>query len=147
MRVYLSYNHSDADFAAAVRESLIAGGIDVWNPETKLTPGSNWLKETGRALERADAIVFILSKRALRSPFLQKEIDYALTTKRFANRVYSVATDDARVPWILRDLGVIEANGSPKLTALRLRRELRKDSKPVVKGGLVAKRSRVALKG
>jgi hypothetical protein len=76
MRVYLSYDLSDREFVAQVRERLIAGGVDVWNPETKLQPGSNWLKETGRALERADAIVFILSRRALRSPYMQKEIDY-----------------------------------------------------------------------
>lgn len=125
MHVFISHHSSDSKFAAELRELLVAAGMDVWNPETQLEPGSNWLKEAGRALERADAIVFILSKRALSSRSIQREINFALTTKRLANRVYPVVIDnEIDVPWILRDIGVIKTQGSAKIVAGRIRRLL-----------------------
>lgn len=152
MHVFISHHSSDSKFAAELRDLLIAGGIDVWNPETQLERGSNWLKEAGRALDRADAIIFILSKRALHSPWVQKEIDYALTTKRLANRVYPVVIDnDIDVPWILRDIGVIKTQGSAKIVAGRIRRSLDKShtararAKKAPKASSVPKRSRVSL--
>ena len=126
MRVYLSYDESDSKFAAELRNRLIDVGFEVWNPQTELAPGSNWLKETGRALERANAIVFVLSKRAVRSSSIQREIDHALTSKRFANRVFPVVIDDdVEVPWILRELGLIKAGGSAETVANRISRSLR----------------------
>lgn len=123
MRLYLSHVAKDLEFASALRAELVKRGFEVWNPERELAPGSNWLKETGRALERADGIVFLLSDRALESPAIQKEIDYALTTRRFANRVYPVAIGkaDAQIPWILKELGIVRATPSnPRETAARI---------------------------
>jgi hypothetical protein len=123
MRLYLSHVAKDLKFASALRAELVKRGFEVWNPEHDLAPGSNWLKEAGRALERADGIVFLLSDRALDSLFIQKEIDYALTTRRFANRIYPVTIGKgaAQIPWILKELGVVRgAMSSPRETAARI---------------------------
>ncbi len=89
---------ADLEFASALRAELVKRGFEVWNPERDLAPGGNWLKESGRALERADGIVFLLSDRALESPAIQKEIDYALTTgsDREGRRAHPVDPQRAR---------------------------------------------------
>lgn len=111
MRVFISHSASDDKFAGQVRDVLTSEGFDVWNPERDLLPGQNWLTETGRALERADAVVFLLSGDALQAPFAKREIQYVITHPKFENRVVTVrlGADMGKIPWILRNLSVINA--------------------------------------
>jgi hypothetical protein len=113
MEIYLSHTAKDKKFAAELREELVNAGLRVWNPETQIAPGANWLAVSGRALARADAIVFLLSREAVRSESIQKEIDYALTNARFKGRLIPVVIGSpSNIPWILETLPTIEAERS-----------------------------------
>src|SRR5258706_15733417 len=68
MKVYISHGDRNQKFADALRDRLTALGLDVWNPKRELYPGSNWMLEAGRALERADGVVFLFSPDVAHSP-------------------------------------------------------------------------------
>ncbi len=109
MRVFISYSTQDEPFASAIRERLSSDGFDVWNPEKKILPGENWLTKTGRALERSDAVVFLLTKYSAVSPFVLNEIEYVLGQRKFKDRVVPVFFGNPKpVPWILRKLPHVE---------------------------------------
>ncbi|MEO8383233.1 MAG: toll/interleukin-1 receptor domain-containing protein [Acidobacteriota bacterium] len=127
MRVFISHSSTDEKFADHIRDFLTKVGFQVWDPDRDLLPGSNWLTETGRALEHADAVVLLLSDASLRSEFSKREIQYVTTQQKYENRVVPVrlGTGAGKVPWILRNLSVIEApaqdpEGTARLIATRL---------------------------
>lgn len=92
-RVFLSYAHQDAEFVRSIASFLSELGEDfgytVWTDE-ELAAGSNWALEVGRALERSDAMVVLLSPAWSHSPWLRRELEYALTTKKLEGAVIPV---------------------------------------------------------
>jgi hypothetical protein len=110
MRVFISHSASENGFANAVRAALIRHGLHVWNPERELLPGDNWLLEAGRALEQADAVIFLLSADSVDSPFTQREIQYVIGQPKLEHRVFPVRVGKniRKIPWVLREL-IIEA--------------------------------------
>jgi hypothetical protein len=120
MRIFLSYEERDERFADALRSQLDDLGVNVWNPSDELFPGSNWLLETGRALERADGIVMLLSSNT-RSRWSQLEMEYVLTQRRYKRRVIPVLLKKtARIPWILRQFAIDGTSGDAAKTAQKI---------------------------
>jgi hypothetical protein len=111
MSVFLSYDSRDSRFAEQLTSRLAAENLDVWDPARELYPASNWLLESGRALERADGIVFLISKNSAQSPALRREVEYAITNVRFKDRVVPIVLSRGvkNIPWILETMGVIDA--------------------------------------
>ncbi len=89
MKFFLSFNEKDAAFADELRESLARRGLDVWNPRL-LYPGSNWLLETGRALEQSEAVIFVVSKNTVDSLSLRAEVQFVIGRLKYENRVFVV---------------------------------------------------------
>jgi hypothetical protein len=111
MHVFVSHDSHDDAFAEELRQNLTKLGLKVWNPSVELFPGSNWLLETGRALERADAVVFVVSPHSARSRWSHFEMQYALTRKRLQDRVIPVVLGQrAHVPWIMRGFSISGVN-------------------------------------
>jgi hypothetical protein len=111
MRVFISHAFEDKNAASRIGAVLEQKGFDVWDPERQLLPGSNWLKETGRALEKADAVVFLLSPESSRSA-LRYEVEYVIGRPKYENRVIPVrlSREGGKFPWILGKLSVIDAS-------------------------------------
>ncbi len=108
VRVFLSYHHKDADAAEVVRKSLERAGFDVWDPRTRLLPGEDWNKAVGEALQSARAMIVLLSPEAVESPWMKREIAYALGERRFEGRLVPVVVRPvSKVPWILAKLRVL----------------------------------------
>jgi hypothetical protein len=126
VQVFLSYSMKDEKFAGELRDQLTKLGLDIWNPHRELLPGSNWLLESGRALERADGIVFVFSKDTVRSPWSRKEVEYAITQQKFEGKLVSVLlAPRLEIPWILHNLPVVNAaRQSPASVAREVFRRL-----------------------
>src|SRR5260370_29476748 len=147
MRVFVSHNERDADFARELRQEMKAAGLDVWDPDLELLPGVNWLIKTGRALERADAIVFLASAEP--SVWTRKEVEYAIGQQSYEGRVITVRlTPKARIPWILNRLVVLDGSDrdaaamaheiSRKLVSGRNRARRRKPLRTATSGATVS---------
>jgi hypothetical protein len=122
MFVFISHGEADRDFASEVAESLRASGIDAWLDARDVEPGANWLRSAARALDRADAMILILSAKTSGSPELKKAFEFAVMTRRFENRVITIerrapGQDPFRYPWILRDLPFIKEAQDPRRAA------------------------------
>ncbi len=117
MYVFLSYADRDGELARQLAERLGAAGVSVWLDEREVEPGDNWADKLQTALKHADAMVVLLSPEAVRSRWVRREIDYALTTPRFEGRLVPVEVRPTKdMPWVLRRLSMI-AHGTVERTA------------------------------
>ena len=109
MKIFLSYAGKDSGLALQLAERLRSEGFVVWIAEEEIVPGDNWAKKTGKALDDADLMVFLLTPSALESDRLQQDIGFAIIGKKYAGRVFSVFVGSTLqagkgMPWILRKL-------------------------------------------
>jgi hypothetical protein len=122
MRIFISYAARDEELASQLADQLSQAGFAVWDAAKELAPGDNWAKEMGRALDESDLMVAVITPGALQSRFLEGEIQYALTSKRFEHRLvpvfvgYStvqVGKDTGKdVPWILLKMNPVHTDQS-----------------------------------
>lgn len=110
MRVFISHAHADQAFAAELADQLRKAKFKPFDAG-ELHAGDNVALATGRALDSAEAIIVVISPDAVKSPWVQKEIEYALTEPRFAGgRLVPVMVRPTKdMPWILRKLDLIDA--------------------------------------
>lgn len=105
MKVYLSYHVKDRLPAEGVRRGLEAAGLEVIDPLQQANSGDNLFEIAAKALDRAQAMVLIVSPDQIGSPWFQHEWEYAVTQLRFEGRVVPVfARPTPDLPWILGKL-------------------------------------------
>ena len=105
MRAFLSYAHEDDEVAAALAKQLAKAKVQVWNPSQDVDPGENWSLKMGEALEKADVLIVLFSPNSAKSPWIRREVEYALTSPRLEGRLIVVEVKPTKnMPWILRKL-------------------------------------------
>lgn len=103
MNIFLSYSQKDQKLAHALSAGLSEAGYEVLDPANEISPGENWHLQLGKALERSDAMVVLLSPDALASHTVRSDIEYALSSSQFRDRLIPVLVrPTAEIPWILR---------------------------------------------
>jgi len=123
MSVFVSYSLNDQQWARELISHLKEEGVSVRDPLSDLEPRDNWSLKIGKALESANALVLLISPSAMKSEFFQREAEYALSSKRFRNRLIPVIVKDTpEVPWILRHLN--PEKGSPLQVSKRIHKRL-----------------------
>jgi|SRR5579859_5671367 len=113
MKIFISHSDKDSKLAEALSSELSRPGVNVWLAEKEVLPGDNWSLEVGKALQRADAMVVLLSPAAVESENVRREIAYALSSPKFEGRVVPVVvkpTED--IPWFLRELPMVHSRGA-----------------------------------
>jgi hypothetical protein len=84
IRVFLSYSRSEHAVATRLQSDLKVRGYEVWLDGTQLRAGDDWLKQTAEAIDRTlekGALVLLLSEAAISSPWVMREVRYALERK------------------------------------------------------------------
>lgn len=113
IKVFLSYAHSDERWARKISEQLDAAGFQVFDPADKLLSGDNWSLEIGKALDAAEAMVVLISPAAILSPWVRREIQYALGSEKYQDRLIPVEVEPtADFPWVLSHLQWIKGDPS-----------------------------------
>ncbi len=132
MNVFLSYSEADKRWADPLRAELGEAGLEVWNPGRDLPPGSNWHLELGKALERSEAMIVLLSPDSVKSAAVLSEIEYALSAPQFRGRLISVLLrPTAEVPWILQKLPFIRATKDVSATVRQISQALERSPEAV----------------
>lgn len=114
MKVFISHSHSDAPLAATISKGLQDKGFEVWDPDLNLLPGDNWAAEIARALEESQAMVVLLTPNSVSSSNVKREIEFALGSKNYRNRLIPVVIggrdriSTQEIPWIMRKLRLFE---------------------------------------
>jgi hypothetical protein len=118
MKIFISYAARDKELASQLADQLSHEGFVVWDAAKELAPGDNWAEKIGRALGESDVMVTIITPGSLQSRFLQGDIQYALTSKRFEHRLIPVLVGSTTfeagkdVPWILLKMNPVYADPS-----------------------------------
>lgn len=114
--VMISYAHKDREFTYKIRDKLIKDGFRVWIDD-KIVPAEDWRNNIARAIEDADAVVFIMSPRSVTSKYCKEEVYYAVNCNV---AMFPVVCEDS---W--NDL-----NGGMKMILQRLQWIFMNDGKP-----------------
>lgn len=105
-KLYLSYKSEDAPLAKALAEQLESLGQDVVYDAIALEPGSNWRDVLLRALVSSDAVVVLLTQKALNSHFVMGEIGAARALQHITGKplLLPVLVGDVGLPTVISDL-------------------------------------------
>jgi hypothetical protein len=89
-QVFLSYSPQDERTAAAIHTELCQRyGLDVWW-DGEVPRGSDWLGQVSRALNRCEGMIVLVSPAAMTSDLVKREVEHALTSDRFEDRLFPV---------------------------------------------------------
>lgn len=89
---------------------LEEAGHKVWSADEALFPGENVALEVGKALNKSEAMVVLISPQAMKSDWVRQEIEFALGAPQYRGRLIPVIvkpTDD--IPWILKKFPAVRA--------------------------------------
>lgn len=76
--IFVSYAHADSARVYPLLVDLRERGVNIWYDEG-IEPGSKWREELSSAIQNAEKILFIASKKSVASANCEREIDYALS--------------------------------------------------------------------
>ena len=112
--VFLSHSSKDRAFAERLVGVLRRRGIPVWYSKTDIRGSQQWHDEIGRALERCDWFVVVLSPDAVGSIWVRRELMYCLQQNRFEERIAPLlyrSCDYRKLSWTLPQIQIIDFTG------------------------------------
>jgi len=118
--VFVSYERTDRKTAQQLAEALRAESLDVWIDVESIAAGENWQRQAADALDRSEAMVVLLTARSVESEWVRREVEYALSSKRFERRLVPVVIGSERAPWldkapwVLQHLNMVVSPTIPK---------------------------------
>jgi len=72
--IFISFSKEDKQFADFLHNHLIAEGLDVFQASVSLQSGQRWSQEILQNLKNSTCVIFLASKAACQSPYVQQEI-------------------------------------------------------------------------
>jgi len=81
-QVFISHAEEDADFAQRLADDLKGLGLRIWISPQSILPGEGWVTAIERGLRESSHVVIVLSPDAMRSEWVEKEIEVAITRER-----------------------------------------------------------------
>ncbi len=109
--------------ASRVAEFLRSRGVAVWYSKTHIKAGQQWHDEIGRALERCDWFLVLLSPAAVQSHWVKRELLYALNDARYEEHIVPLnyqKCDFAKLSWTLGSFQLGDFTGTMEAGALKL---------------------------
>ena len=106
--VFLAYAEDDRTTAEQIRNSLWRAGFTVWLNTSDIQVGSEFAVVIDRGIEEADNVVYLLSPAAVRSPWCQHELEYALSLHKRLIPLLVEAVPPEKVPAPLQSLQYID---------------------------------------
>src|SRR5690349_1919376 len=76
--VFISYSHTDAEFAENLKNRLEKAGFDkVWMDEERLRAGEDWREEIDDAIGQSFALILVVSPASKDSKYVMYEWSFA----------------------------------------------------------------------
>jgi hypothetical protein len=114
-KIYLSYKNEDAPLAKSLASELEALGHTAIYDAVALEPGQNWRDVLLRALIGADAVVVLLTEKALSSHFVMGEIGAARAMQHAFGKtlLLPVLVGPVGIPTVISDLFTVRMEPDP----------------------------------
>ena len=105
MPIFISYSHQDAQFVDKLAHQLVQHDVRVWLDRWELHVGDSLISRIQQAITGASALLVILSKSSVSSPWCEKEINSGLFRELEERRVVvlPVLIEDCQIPLFLRE--------------------------------------------
>ena len=94
VELFLSYASDDRELADRIAGLLREYGIDVWSSQSRIAGVQPWHDEIGEALDRCDWFAVMLSRSAVESVWVKREVVYALNRTDLNNRIVPILVED-----------------------------------------------------
>jgi TIR domain-containing protein len=104
---FISYSRKQLYFAESIVLKLQQAGFEIWFDLQKLEPGVHWANALAEGYGNCERLVFIASKAAVQSPYVQVEWETALQN---GHEVIVVLTEPVTLPQSLRNYAVYDAS-------------------------------------
>src|SRR5258708_4766900 len=108
--LFLSHSSADAKLAGRLAETLRTHRVPTWYNSTDVVGAKQWQREIGTALRRCDWFAVIISKSAIDSMWVRREVDFALNQRRFENFIIPILVEPCEVGdlnWVLPTLQIV----------------------------------------
>lgn len=120
-KVFISYSHSDGEWARKFAETIAGSGVEVWFDEFNIKPGQPLVEALEKGLRESDAVVLLINAENVNRPNLFFEIGAALGMNK---RIIAVVPkpfdfDYSKLPLPLQRIKFLVRN-SPEETAKEL---------------------------
>ncbi len=80
--IFISYSTKDTALAETIRDHLENGGLKCWMAPRDIPASSNYAREIPAAIRGCAAFLLLLSDNAQNSPFVRKELDFAVSNNK-----------------------------------------------------------------
>jgi hypothetical protein len=122
-KIFISYSRVDGQpFAMELSERLRKAGAHVWLDQVDIEPGKIWDFEIEKALQGAEAVIFIATEKSTSSNNVLNEVYYALEENK---EVIPVIFHDCKMPFRLKRLQYINFTSDYETALVRLLKSLR----------------------
>lgn len=114
-KLYISYKSEDEELARALSTELESLGHTAVYDAVALEPGTNWRDVLMRALASSDAVVVLLTERAMASQFVMGEIGATRALAHAFGRILllPVLVGDVPLPTVVSDLFTLRMAPTP----------------------------------
>ena len=109
--LFISHTREDTPLALRLAQALEGLGYRTWLAGNRLQPWDNQLAKIGEAIERAEAVVALVTPHATRSERVRLELQQALVSNRYTVPVFAGgAFEDSEsiLPWIYSHVRHVE---------------------------------------
>ena len=109
--VFLSHATRDRKAADRIAATLRRHSIPTWYSRTHLGGAQQWQQEIGKALRQCDWFLVLLSPSAVSSMWVKRELSYALSQRRYENRIIPMVLrvcDHEALHWTLATFQMIK---------------------------------------
>jgi hypothetical protein len=108
---FLSHAGADRRFVLRLARRLRSLGIRSWYSERHIPGAAQWHDEIGKALQRCDWFLLVLTPRAVKSKWVKRELLFALQEDRLSDRIVPLLVRDCdveRLSWCLSSLQIVD---------------------------------------
>src|SRR5947208_15169080 len=109
--VFLSHAGKDHAFVHRMAQMLRDHGVPIWFSGGNIIGAQQWHDEIGRALERCDWFVVVLSPASVKSRWVKQELLFALNERRYQNRIVPVLKKDCNQSRLVVDAAQLSNGG------------------------------------
>ena len=141
--IFISYSQQDASFAEFLHRHLANEDVNVFMASVSLKPGQKWSEEIIEQVKQSSLVLFLASKAACASAYVQQELGIALATnKEIVPVVWDI--DPSKLPGWMSRLQALDIQGaSPdqireQMSAIANKIKSKKTSEWLLVAGLLA---------